>query len=204
MKKKENQLPDGIYFIAGTSDSEINTKTYVKYEPGMTEAPIPAKYIGVKLGHRAIAVALEDLPGDENGELQLLPSILDYSENTEQYPKADIRYSWDEEAKEYNFNPLEDFEGKANTVWLKKYGCTIDIPNGEWVPSVGELRLLSRFIYHVNRAVMLAGGQPINKQYVTSTKSSQHMSWLYNFPGELFLGLTCTGNFHAVRTVTEF
>ena len=82
-----DKLPDGVYFITGTLDGESNTKTYVKYDPSMTAAPFPTKYIGVKLGHHTVAVALEDLPGDSDGELQLLPR--DHTS-----PETSEHYSW--------------------------------------------------------------------------------------------------------------
>lgn len=195
--KEVTQLPDGVYFIAGTSDSEINTKTYVKYEPGMTDAPIPAKYIGVKLGHRAIAVALEDLPGDENGELLLMP-------DNHKSPKTSEHYNCDIYTGEYRFNAFEDFDGKGNTERLKEYGCKISIPNGEWIPSMGELGLLMMHAKDVNQAIELAGGKPIKGWYWSSTTHEQKQAW--------YAGITCgtAGDCdfvyysNAIRTVTEF
>ena len=40
------KLPDGVYFIAGATEGEVNTKTYAKYDPSMTAAPFPTKRIG--------------------------------------------------------------------------------------------------------------------------------------------------------------
>lgn len=162
------QLPDGVYFIAGTSDSEINTKTYVKYEPGMTDAPIPAKYIGVKLGHRAIAVALEDLPG---GVLKQQTRLLPEGHTS---PDVSEHYCYDVARGVYRFNAFEDFDGKGNTERLKEYGLGIILPEGEWLPSVGELGLLMMHYTDVCRAIKMAGGKEFWGLYWASTQFTRN------------------------------
>ena len=191
-----DKLPDGVYFIAGGTEGEINTKTYAKYDPSMTSAPFPVKYIGVKLGHRAIAVALEDLPGDKDGELQLLPR--DHTS-----PETSEHYSWDKETDEYRFNVFEDFNGKDNTERLKEYGSTISLPEEEWIPSMGELGLLMTHAADVNRAIELAGGKPIKGWHWSSTEYSQYYAWYVNFSH----GTTYFSNKYysvAVRAVAAF
>lgn len=196
LAENNEAILDGVYFIAGGSDGEINTKTYAKYDPSMTAAPFPTKYIGVKLGHRTVAVALEDLPGDSNGELQLLPH--DYTS-----PEISEHYSWDDEANKYRFNAFEDFDGKGNTERLKEYGSKIEVPEREWIPSMGELGLLMMHATDVNRAIELAGGKPIKGWYWSSTEYSQCNAWGVGFSG----GYTssnykCSSN--AVRAVAAF
>lgn len=192
-----DKIPDGVYFIAGGTEDEINTKTYAKYDPSMTAAPFPAKYIGVKLGHRTVAVALEDLPGDKDGELQLLPR--DHTS-----PEASEHYSWNNEADECRFNAFENFDGKANTERLKEYGSKIEVPEGEWIPSMGELALLMMHATDINRAIELAGGKPIKGWHWSSTENSQTGAWLVNFSdgntyynGSKFIS-------YAVRAVAAF
>ena len=190
------KLPDGVYFIAGGTESEVNTKTYAKYDPSMTDAPFPTKYIGVKLGHRTVAVALEDLPGDNNGDLQLLPR--DHTS-----PETSEHYSWDDKADKYRFNAFVDFDGKGNTERLKEYGCTINLPEGTWIPSMGELGLLMMHATDVNRAIELAGGKPIKGWHWSSTENSQGNAWSVVFSD----GITDTGSKYgslAVRAVAAF
>lgn len=191
-----DKLPDGVYFIAGGTESEVNTKTYAKYNPSMTAAPFPTKYIGVKLGHRTVAVALEDLPGDTNGELQLLPH-----DNTS--PEISEHYSWDDEADKNRFNAFEDFDGKGNTERLKEYGSKIEVSRGEWIPSMGELGLLMMHATDVNRAIELAGGKPIKRWYWSSTEVSQSNAWLVNFSDGYTSG-SIKYNSSAVRAVAAF
>lgn len=191
-----DKLPDGVYFIAGTSDGKINTKTYAKYDPSMTSAPFPTKYIGVKLGQRTVAVALEDLPGDKDGELQLLPR--DHTS-----PETSEHYSWDKETDEYRFNVFEDFNGKDNTERLKEYGSTISLPEGEWIPSMGELGLLMMHAADVNRAIELAGGKPIKGWHWSSTEGSQFGAWYVGFSDGYTTGNGKYGSY-AVRAVAAF
>ena len=189
-------IPDGVYFIAGATEGEVNTKTYAKYDPSMTAAPFPTKYIGVKLGHRTVAVALEDLPGDNNGGLQLLPHDHTSLETSD-------HYSWDDEADEYLFNAFEDFDGKGNTERLKGYGSKIEVPEREWIPSMGELGLLMMHATDVNRAIELAGGKPIKGWHWSSTEHSQYNAWNVYFSG----GYTNNGSKYsslAVRAVAAF
>ena len=155
-------LPDGVYFI---SDNHAN---YQLMTDDNTAPSFPVKYIGVKLGQRAIAVALKDLPGDNDGKLQLLPKF-------HTSPKTSDHYSYNNKANKYMFNVLEDFNGQANTERLNGYGCAISLPEGEWIPSVGELSLLMMHTSKVNRAIELAGGEPIKGGYWSSTE--------YNYSG---------------------
>lgn len=166
-----DKMPDGVYFISDEEYDITKTRNYSKFVPGMTAAPFPTKYIGVKLGSRSIAVALADLPGDDDGELQLLP-------DTDCCPKDSDQYSWNEESKECRFNIFEDFDGKGNTKHLKDCGCTIELPDGEWIPSMGELGLLMMHAKKVNRAIELAGGKPIKGWYWSSTEYSQGHAWV--------------------------
>lgn len=196
LAENNEAIPDGVYFIAGATEGEVNTKTYAKYDPSMTAAPFPTKYIGVKLGHRTVAVALEDLPGDSNGELQLLPS--DHTS-----PETSEHYSWDSEKDEFRFNVFEDFDGKGNTERLKEYGSKIEVPEREWIPSMGELGLLMMHATDVNRAIELAGGKPIKGWYWSSTEHSQYYaSYVYFSDG--YTGSSGKCNSNAVRAVAAF
>ena len=183
-------LPDGVYFIAE------NRTSYQLMTDDNTAPHFPTKYIGVKMGQRSIAVALKDLPGDNDGVLRLLPR-----EHTS--PETSEHYSYDKAADKYRFNAFEDFDGQANTERLKGYGCTIALPEGEWIPSMGELALLMMYATKVNRAIELVGGEPINGWHWSSTEYSQRSTWgVYFSNGSTISNSKC--NLHAVRTVTAF
>ena len=154
------------------------------------------KYIGVKVGQRAIAVALKDLPGDNDGKLRLF---------TRDHTSSEIstHYSYNKEANDCCFNAFEDFDGKANTERLKEYGCTIDIPDDEWIPSMGELALLMMHASKVNKAIELAGGEPIKRWHWSSTEHSQNYVWGVNF-SDVIPSYNCKLYSEAIRTVTSF
>lgn len=189
-------LSDGVYFIADEECDKVYARNYCKYRSDMTIAPFPTKYIGVKMGQRAIAVALKDLPGDDDGGLKLLPT--DHTS-----PKISEHYSYDIETRSFRFNAFEDLDGKANTARLKEYGCTIDLPEGEWIPSTGELALLMIHAGMVNRAIELAGGEPIKGWRLSSTEQSQSFAWFVNFSdGNTSNNYKCQSC--AVRAVSTF
>lgn len=187
--KVTDNLPDGVYFIA-------ENRTNYQLMNDDTAPHFTVKYIGVKVGQRAIAVTLKDLPGDSNGELQLLP--LNHTS-----PETSEHYTYDKEANNYRFNAFEDFDGQANTERLKEYGCTIDLPEGEWIPSMGELALLMMHASQLNRAIELAGGEPIEHWRSSSTESSQYIAWSVGFSdGGASNGSKCSSG--AVRAVAAF
>ena len=183
-------LPDGIYFIAE------NHTNYQMMTDDNTAPSFPVKYIGVKFGQRTIAVALKDLRGGNDGKLQLLPKF-------HTSPKTSDHYSYNNKTDKYMFNVLEDFNGQANTERLKRYGCAISLPEGEWIPSVGELSLLMMHTSKVNRAIELAGGEPIKGGYWSSTEYNELNVWgIYFADGHAYISDKCSSN--AVRTVTTF
>lgn len=183
-------LPDGVYFIAE------NRTNYQLMTDDDTAPHFPTKYIGVKVGQRAIAVALKDLPGGNAVGLQLLPIVHTSPETSE-------HYHYNKEVDDYRFNVFEDFDGQANTGRLRGYGCTIDLPEGEWIPSMGELALLMMHASKVNRAIELAGGEPIKDWHWSSTEISQYYAWYVNFSdGNTYHYNKSLSN--AVRAVSTF
>lgn len=181
---------DGIYFIAE------NRTNYQLMTDDDTAPHFPTKYIGVKVGQRAIAVALKDIPSDTYGELQLLP-------RKHTSPETCEHYTHDGETDKYRSNFLEDYNGQANTERLKEYGCTIDLPEGEWIPSMGELGLLMMHASKVNRAIELAGGEPIKGWRWSSTEHSQDCAFAVSFSSG-YPNDTLKYNLYAVRTVSAF
>ena len=189
LAENNEAIPDGVYFITEDGDR-------IPYIYKDQTAPTNTIRIGVKMGNRAIAVALHDLPGDNNGELQLLPR--DYTS-----PETSEHYSWDDEADKYRFNAFEDFDGKGNTERLKEYGSKIEVPEREWIPSMGELGLLMMHATEVNRAIELAGGKPIKGWHWSSTEYSQNYAWHVSFSDGYTDGSSKYTSY-AVRAVAAF
>lgn len=185
-----DNLPDGIYFI---DENHTNYQLMTDNDP---MPHFPVKYIGVKTGQRTIAVALKDLPGDNDGKLQLLSKF-------HTSPKTSDHYSYNNKTDKSMFNVLEDFNGQANTERLKGYGCAISLPEGEWIPSVGELSLLMMHTSKVNQAIEMAGGESIKGGYWSSTEYNELNVWgIYFADGHAYISDKCSSN--AVRTVTTF
>lgn len=191
-----NELPDGVYFIANEPCEKVDARTYCQYRPDMTRAPFPTKYIGVKMGKAAIAVALHDISGDDDGELQLLPG-------NHTSPATSEHYSWDRDKQEMRFNVFEDFNGRENTKRLKSYGCEIPLADDEWIPSMGEIGLLMMHLSAVNKALELAGGEPLKVWYWSSTEYSQYYAWSVNFSDGITNGSSKYFSY-AVRAVAAF
>lgn len=181
---------DGIYFITE------NRTNYQLMTDDNTAPHFPTKYIGVKVGQRAIAVALKDIPSDTYGECQLLP-------RKHTSPGTNEHYTYDRETDKYRVNAFEDFDGQTNAERLKGCGCTIDLPEGEWIPSMGELALLMMHASKVNRAIELAGGEPIKGWHWSSTENSQCCAWAVCFSSG-YLNHSNKYNLYAVRTVSAF
>lgn len=179
MEKKANELdkiPNGVFFIEDTTNTKTECRNYVQLTADTVAAPPATKYIGVKMGDRAVAIALADIPGNEDGELPLLP-------RGHRSPATSEHYSWDSDRQERRFNVFEDFDGKGNTERLKTAGCTIPLPDEEWIPSMGEIGIIMMNLKAVNRALKLAGGQPLTAWYWSSTEYSQNGAWLVGFSG---------------------
>lgn len=189
LAENNEATPDGVYFITADGDR-------IPYIHKDQSAPTGTVRIGVKMGNRSIAVALHDLPGDSNGELQLLPR--DHTS-----PETSEHYNWNDEADKYRFNAFEDLDGKGNTERLKEYGSKIEVSRGEWIPSMGELGLLMMHATDVNRAIELAGGKPIKGWHWSSTEYSQNYAWYVLFSDGYTSNVSKYGS-NAVRAVAAF
>lgn len=194
--KSIKEMNDGVYFIADQTCEKTYVRNYVQLTPDVQVAPPDTKYIGVKMGNRAIAVALNDLPGNADGGLWLLP-------RGRKSPAASEHYSWDSDRYAYRFNIFEDFNGKENTERLKSYGCQIQLPEETWIPGMGEIGLLMMNLSAVNKALEMAGGQPLKVWYWSSTEYSQNGAWNVYF-SDGYTYISNKYNSVAVRAVAAF
>ncbi len=181
-------IADGIYYIY--EDGSIE-----QYNGQNPSAEV--KYIGVKCGNHSVAVTLHDIPGDEDGELPLLP-------DTDKCPKDSPHYSWDRNTDTYRFNAHEDFDGKGNTERLKSYGCQIPLNDGEWIPSAGELTIICMNLTKVNEALEKVGGDKLLKWTWASTESSSGIAWFVGFGSGGFSFGSGKYTSYGVRAVAAF
>lgn len=199
MEKKANELnkiPNGVFFIEDTTNTKTECRNYIQLTADTVAAPPATKYIGVKMGDRAVAIALADIPGNEDDELPLLPC-------GHRSPATSEHYSWDSDRQERRFNVFEDFDGKGNTERLKTAGCTIPLPDEEWIPSMGEIGIIMMNLKAVNRAIELAGGKPIKGWHWSSTEDSKRYAW-YVYFSDGYTGCQSKYHSYAVRAVAAF
>lgn len=155
-KNVEKELSDGIYlvqtdgskvpFTGGNSDQERKS----------------CRYVGLKLGFKAICVALQDAT---EGEVSLTTRAdhADYADYKNNYLDA-----------------TADWDGAKNTGHLKLIGLNpkIHLKDGEYIPSVGELKFIQLFRKQINEALKAVGGEPITGDWHwTSTEHSSSAAW---------------------------
>ena len=146
--------------------------------------------VGIKQGNRSIAVALHDAAGGEDVTLTTADGEEDYLYCTEY------------------IDAVADWDGEGNTEHLKAnhLNPAIDLKPGQWIPSVAEMYLIYTHRRELNKALQVAGGEPIKGiWYWTSTESSATNAWgLYLSDGLLNYWLTKASNKGRVRPVSAF
>lgn len=158
---KNNDTPDGVYIIYNDGRAEVFNGN------NPTE---DVAYIGVKLGSKAIAVALNDLGGRK--EYQFIKDGASSEEECDRYTKT------------RKINAFEDFDGVANTERLKTLETEIplsELKDGEYIPALGEIGLIMMHLSKVNEALEHVGGTPLKGWYWSSTEYSQYSAWGVSF-----------------------
>lgn len=154
---------DGVYIIYKDGSYELFTGHNNKEN---------VKYVGLIYNGRHIAVALNNL-GGEDKEYQFL-------KDGACVPEESVYYT-----RQQGINAFEDFAGKANTEHIKnEYDSEIPfdlLEDGEYIPAMGEWVLLMMFASRINEALVYVGGTPIKGWLWSSTESSQYGAWLVYF-----------------------
>lgn len=148
-KTFDEVMPDGVYF---------------RYTDGSfgkdLDASKTANYVGVKMGERTIAVTLADFKD------------VTLTSGKDETTGHNYISDWDE--------ANTDFNGAENTEHLKAIGLGdgIELSEGDWIPSLGELRLIHLFKKDINAALSKIGGEPLaDDWYWTSTEYSSTNAW---------------------------
>lgn len=156
---------DGVYIIYKDGSYELFTGHNSKEN---------VKYVGLIYNGRHIAVALNNL-GGEDKEYQFL-------KDGASAPGESVYYT-----RQMGICAFEDFAGKANTEHIKnEYDSEIPfdlLENGEYIPAMGEWGLLMMFASRINEALVYVGGTPLKGWLWSSTESSQGYAWGVNFDG---------------------
>ena len=155
-----DQEPDGIYLVLDGGRHILFT--------GDNNADDCAACIGigVKWGSLSLMVALCDQADGEDITLTANKDKGDYAGYIDNYLDA-----------------VADWNGKANTEHLKKIGLNpnIALPDGWYIPSLGEMYLVFLNRRAINDALEYVGGKTIDGYwYWTSTESSATNAWGLN------------------------
>lgn len=151
-------LADGVYIVTKDGRADKFTGTNL-----ILDCDNPVIGIGVKQGDRAVVVALTDAANGKDITLTANEDTTDYDGYIPEYIDA-----------------VADWNGKANTDHLREIGLNpaINLKDGEYIPSVGEMYLIYTHRKEINAALRHVGGQEIpGEWYWTSTETSAAYAW---------------------------
>ncbi len=179
-------LADGVYIVTKDGRADKFTGTNL-----ILDCDNPVIGIGVKQGDRAVMVALRDAANGKDITLTANEDTTDYDGYIPEYIDA-----------------VADWNGKANTDHLREIGLNpaINLKDGEYIPSVGEMYLIYTHRKEINAALRHVGGQEIpGEWYWTSTEDSAANAWyLYLSDGSLTYWSTKASGKGRVRPVSAF
>ena len=179
-----DQEPDGIYLVLDGGRHVLFT--------GDNNADDCAACIGigVKWGSKSIVVALNDQADGEDITLTANKDKGDYAGYINNYLDA-----------------VADWNGKANTEHLKKIGLSqnIALPDGWYIPSLGELYFVFLNRKAINAALEYVGGKTIDDYwYWTSTEYSAAYAWRLGLISGGATYYTKASSARRVRAVSAF
>lgn len=179
-------LADGVYIVTKDGRADKFTGTNL-----ILDCDNPVIGIGVKQGDRAVMVALRDAANGKDITLTANEDTTDYDGYIPEYIDA-----------------VADWNGKANTDHLREIGLNpaINLKDGEYIPSVGEMYLIYTHRKEINAALRHVGGQEIpGEWYWTSTEYSAAYAWYLGLSdGGLAYWGTKASNKFRVRPVSAF
>lgn len=184
VKKHESssdRLADGVYLI----DCKGHADRYVGED---TETINDTAYIGIVQGSHSVAISLYDASKKE--------ITLTSKENDKKHGGYKYKYT----------DAVQDWDGEANTERLKQIGLNpaIQLKDGEYIPSLAEMYLISLNLKVINAAIRFVGGEYISDCCWSSTEYSATSSWFLN----LYNGGAGTGTndsvYRRVRPVKHF
>ena len=126
-------LADGVYIVTKDGRADKFTGTNL-----MLDCDNPVIGIGVKQGDRAVLVALTDAADGDD------VTLTTHEDNTDYDGYIDTR-----------IDAVADWNGKANTDHLREIGLNpaIQLKDGEYIPSVGEMYLIYTHRKEINAAL---------------------------------------------------
>lgn len=178
-------LADGVYIVTKDGRADKFTGTNL-----ILDCDNPVIGIGVKQGDRAVVVALTDAANGKDVTLTANEDTTDYNGYMPEYIDA-----------------VADWNGKANTNHLREIGLNpaINLKDGEYIPSVGEMYLIYTHRKEINAALRHVGGQEIpGIWYWTSTERSATNAWALHLSDGRLSWSTKASSKTRVRPVSAF
>ena len=178
-------LADGVYIVTKDGRADKFTGTNL-----ILDCDNPVIGIGVKQGDRAVVVALTDAADGDDVTLTA------HEDNTDYDGYIDTR-----------IDAVADWNGKANTDHLREIGLNpaINLKDGEYIPSVGEMYLIYTHRKEINAALRHVGGEEIEPLwYWTSTEYSATNAWTLTLTTGYLTNTTKASNKLRVRPVSAF
>lgn len=193
---KENELADGIYLVFGNEDM------HQLYTPGTVTDDMKTRCtgIGVKLGEKALVLALEDMEDPDDSEEKDL--TLTTAKSPADYDKAAYKDTYDDAGA--------DWDGQGNTDRLALAGIlnpkiAQQLSKGQYVPAMGQLLFVHLFRKQINQALREVGGQEIEDLwYWTSTEYSSTNAWHLNLNNGSMYNNAKASYRNRVRAVSAF
>ena len=155
--------PDGIYFILSPSNA-------IHESLATDEDKHNCIAVGVKMGNRFANVLLHDAAGGEEIKLCQVNKVPCGSKQFFRKTLCEVMSDWD---------------GETNTnVMYHALNPDINLGENEYIPSVAQLHLILLNINEVNKALVEAGGEPMEDEwYWSSTENSSNEAWSMYFNG---------------------
>ena len=179
-----DQEPDGIYLVLDGGRRVLFTGDNTADDCAACVG------IGVKCGSKSIMVALNDQADGED-------ITLTANKGKGNYAGYIITY----------LDAVADWNGKANTEHLKEIGLNgeITLPDGWYIPSLGELYFVFLNRRAINKALTFVGGTEIaDDWYWTSTEYSATSAWYLNLLNGYASTYTKASPTFRVRAVSAF
>lgn len=172
------------------NENNVGTGSCGSSIANIIEVPVPAFYTGEKVFiydyYKKEFVTKEDVVNHDKDNLEVIVChqngvfvVAKHDTKSFKLETEDATDNYiDEECK-----ALFDFNGKKNTELLIKAGLNIDLPEGYYMPSLGELVVMRRNIEEVNECLKLVGGDELNLDsgYWSSTEYYRNLAWGVDF-----------------------
>ena len=174
----------------GTGNIEKNSCGDNRVGVGIVAAPSQYSFIKEKIcifdTYKKEIVVKEDVGNHDKDNLEVVVLHQNGAFIVSKHDTKRFRLETKNETNNYigdECKALFDFDGKKNTELLVKAGLNIELPEGYYMPSLGELIVMRRNIEEVNDCLKLIGGDEfdMDSSYWSGTEYGRNGAWLVNF-----------------------